>query len=170
MVDAQGICLLCHFAMYQHYWTAGQDVFMEEHPAAEMLWVVAGKLEYYIGQGDRGFQHVVVGQPLCEAVLWTNWVHRGRLVASTSCELFGLNAEKFRDITPKRGLSFQYLRQYANLFVRNVLGQDFKRNMTDICEEIDALQLVSQAFEVDPSSPPTKSGRRWRSGSSQTGN
>eukprot|EP00747_Dinoflagellata_sp_TGD_P092291 gnl/TRDRNA2_/TRDRNA2_165363_c0_seq1.p1 gnl/TRDRNA2_/TRDRNA2_165363_c0~~gnl/TRDRNA2_/TRDRNA2_165363_c0_seq1.p1 ORF type:complete len:131 (+),score=19.87 gnl/TRDRNA2_/TRDRNA2_165363_c0_seq1:37-393(+) len=98
---------------------------------------------------------VTDGQPLCEAVLWTNWIHRGRLVASTSSELFGLHAEKFRDITPKRHMSLQYLRLYASLFVSNLLEQEKNdaSAISDICDDIDALQLVNLAFEVDEQAP-----------------
>merc|ERR1711879_522021 len=57
---------------------------------------------------------------VCEAALWTNWIHRGQLTAITDCRLYALDCKKFQDIAS----SFEHHafdpKKYAVEFVKDL--------------------------------------------------
>merc|ERR1712032_123409 len=102
-VDYETALELCHLAMSQTYIIATQDVFVEDELATQMFFIVKGRLQYYPKKA-RCHASVPVAQTawVAEPVLWTKWMHCGRLLATLSSEVAALDPLKFQALTLER--------------------------------------------------------------------
>jgi len=148
-VDATGMWLVCHLAMSQQSWLPGQTIFLRGELASEMLFVLSGELDYFVRRASC--TRVEMDQWLCEGALWSKkWNYCGRLVAMTTCELYGVCSAKFRAVTGERSGSFRYLRSYASHFLARVReAQEKGGYVTDICEDFEALDNIVQCVFED---------------------
>lgn len=143
--DLHSICirLICHSAVSQMSLSRGDVVFSEfEVPSCpQMFFIVSGRLAYT--QGMREQEGVSVNQWLAEAMLWTNWVHRGTAQALTECRFLVLDCAKFIDSvsmyrTPKR-----FACKYAASYIR-ALNRISESDISDVgCEFLTAEMVNS---------------------------
>merc|ERR1719350_1353824 len=93
------ICIMTsHFAMKETRYLAGEVVFQEGCVANELIYVLAGHLDYYssiMGMNSVTLRH---GEWACQPALWLKWVHCGRLMARTSSEVVGVDVNIFLEI------------------------------------------------------------------------
>lgn len=91
---------VCHKAIQIIKASKGDVLFSvgerPERPA--MLFPTRGDWKY-AKDGQALTDPLGPGQWACESVLWTDWVYRGVLQATTDCQLLELDAIKFQDIT-----------------------------------------------------------------------
>lgn len=104
---------------------------MGEEPAEPKMYiVVSGSLEYTDSYGELA--QVTEKAYVAEAVLWTNWKHRGTLTAVSDVKLAMLDAQGFRDICQRfmrRSEAALRIVQYANTFVDELNRQEFKTDL-----------------------------------------
>lgn len=85
---------ICHLAVAERRYLAGETVFEEYAEAREMLGVLSGELDYYTGKAGAESTRLAAGDWCCEPALWRRWALRGRLVSVTLCELVAADVEK----------------------------------------------------------------------------
>jgi len=107
-------------------------VFTTGYPATRMLILAIGRLKYVVRQGYGGssghglldlFKRVhnaQSGARFCEAALWTNWVHTGKLSSQAHSTLLALDVEKFKTITFSFQEAFGLATNYARKFVNHL--------------------------------------------------
>lgn len=89
---------VCHIGTSMSSVSSGDVIFNAgEIPAKpKMYFVTRGTLQY---ESMSGMDYPVAeGTYLSEATLWTPWMHRGMLTASSDCRLCILDAKKFQEI------------------------------------------------------------------------
>jgi len=99
----------------------GDILFRNGQIAKAMHFVVQGKLLYqptYDAHGDSLFLEAT--RWFCEAVLWTKWLHCGRMEAVVETELIVVNSESFRKIMASDYSSWGLAREYAVVFVQSL--------------------------------------------------
>lgn len=146
-VNAIGILAVCHLAMRERHVDAGQSIFVDGALAHEMLFVVAGAMDYY-PSGSMVARRVLKGEWISEAALWCRWRHAGHLVAATSGELLLLEAEKFCAVLQEcesSGWPIKPLRVYATNTISKLFAED---PASDVCEWPTTIaELAMLAFE-----------------------
>lgn len=123
---------ICHRAMSMLLLSTTDVIFsMGEEPAEPKMYiVVSGSLEYTDSYGELA--QVTEKAYVAEAVLWTNWKHRGTLTAVSDVKLAMLDAQGFRDICQRfmrRSEAALRIVQYANTFVDELNRQEFKTDL-----------------------------------------
>lgn len=133
---------LCQTATQTMHLAKDDIIFTAGQKAVQMLFVKRGMLWYYNehspdsptafksisfselengnGHSEGEGTHNTVGSSdwCAEAALWTDWHHVGTLVAKTVCELVGVSAEKFADITSKHREVHMMCSEYAERYVK----------------------------------------------------
>eukprot|EP00930_Biecheleria_cincta_P029409 TRINITY_DN20471_c0_g2_i2.p1 TRINITY_DN20471_c0_g2~~TRINITY_DN20471_c0_g2_i2.p1 ORF type:complete len:879 (+),score=150.97 TRINITY_DN20471_c0_g2_i2:187-2823(+) len=111
----------------------GERVFTSGYAATHMFFVLSGQLSYVLSKGGRHLGNASEapdifasaglasnGDSLCEPVLWTKWLHLGRLTSPAKSHLIMLNAAQFR----KNVLMFpdfhEVAKQYGRKFVHKL--------------------------------------------------
>jgi len=129
-VDPAGMGKVCHSAASLQSFSSGDEVFKDyETPVCpQMFFVTRGRLEY-IMDGVPDPVPIKPGEWVCEAVLWTAWMHAGTLRAVTDCTLVALNAERFQKIVS--AFPTDHARKYAENFVA-ALNWNVESGITDL--------------------------------------
>lgn len=97
------LVMTSHLAMQEHYYLPGETVFQEGTAATEMLYVLAGSLEYIAVYMGMWSTRLCAGDWACEPALWLRWDLKGRLLTVLASELVGVNVEKFQAIMQASG-------------------------------------------------------------------
>jgi len=123
---------ICHRCMAMLLLSATDVIFqMGEEPAEPKMYiVVSGSLEYTDSYGEVA--QVAEKRYVAEAVLWTNWKHRGTLTAVSDCKLAMLDAAGFHNLAQRfmrRSEGALKIVQYANLFVTDLNRTEFKTDL-----------------------------------------
>lgn len=123
---------ICHRAMHMLLLSATDNIFqMGEEPAEPKMYiVVSGSLEYTDSYGEVA--QVAEKRHVAEAVLWTNWKHRGTLTAVSDAKLAMLDAQGFHSIAQRfmrRSEAALRIVQYANQFVEDLNKSEFKTDL-----------------------------------------
>jgi hypothetical protein len=114
---------ICHSATSMCIVSCGDIIFNPgETPLQPKMYICCdGKLRFISINGSVKFLHQKSW--VSEAVLWTAWMHRGELRATTDSRLAMIDAKMFQDIAS----TFDYPdfdpRQYAALFVNHLNSQ-----------------------------------------------
>lgn len=114
-----------------------------ERPA--MLFFMRGELKY--AQECAALLDVGPGSWACEAVLWTNWVHRGVLQSQSECTVLELDALKFLD-TMKHAFnadSDMHPAKYATHFVSELNDLD-AMDLSDLDMDFGLPEPLEQAY------------------------
>lgn len=108
---------VCHYASAMSLVSSGDVIFSTgEIPAEPKMYVVcSGTLQYT--HDDGMISTVEKGRFLAEATLWTKWMHRGVLTATSDCRLCTLDATKFQVISGQFSQSYFNPKIYAAAFV-----------------------------------------------------
>jgi len=137
-VNPVGMRKICHHAVSFMSLSVGDVLFSdhEEPTNPRMFFVMHGKLEY--AHNDYA-EVAVIGSStwVCEAVLWTKWVHCGTLRAISESKLMALDAKKFQNIMGT--LISMHVTRYGESFVYN-LNQQAKVEHTDYEELTEEME------------------------------
>merc|ERR1719331_3754045 len=74
---------------------------------------------------------VNAGDWVCEAVLWTMWVHHGDLRAHKECQMITIDGHKFSQLMRKNNILWIQLHKYAAAFVAE-LNKISAETLTDL--------------------------------------
>lgn len=74
--------------------------------------------------GNRNIDRMEKGEWCSEAALWTEWHHVGTLTAFTVCDMVGVSAEKFAEITTGHKEVEMMCSKYAQAYVKNLNDLD----------------------------------------------
>lgn len=141
-------CNLCHEGMSQASAIPREEVFDLGAAATSMYFIAQGELSY---SSCCNVFAVGADEWLVEAALWVpSWRFRGRLMASTKCEMVLLGVEEFHayvssvDRSTPRGI---FVNTYASQFVRNgAVSDDVNVHWSDIwCSRVQLEWFVNQA-------------------------
>merc|ERR1712217_741093 len=102
--------------------------------AENMILVGRGAGRYSWGVANQDI--VSVGSWLSEAVLWTQWTHRGVCIAAEDCRCFHLNAAVFQQIVNQFELVSFDPTKYAEAFLKSLNSLDLS--------EVSDLPLLTQ--------------------------
>merc|ERR1712032_1545747 len=109
-----------------------------------MCFVMSGRLTY--SQGASEHLKVAYGQWICEASLWTTWVHIGTLQAHTECRLLGIDATRFVNIMTT--FPTLHANVYATNYVTQLREEEMMGTLTDVGEDNEeARTLAVQSFQ-----------------------
>jgi hypothetical protein len=116
---------VCHLATRFEIVSTGDIIFNAgEVPTQPVMYIVVyGELIY----DCHGIEtEVNVGTSISEATLWTQWMHRGVLTATSDCRLCLLDSKEFQNIAG----NFHHMdfnpRTYANGFVNALNAMDIQ--------------------------------------------
>lgn len=146
-INQEGLRSLCHSTVSHQACSAGDIVFcnLETPVHPHMFFVRLGMLSYT--QPHRDDESVGPGDYLAEATLWTHWMHRGTLRATTDSQLLTLDSEKFQEIVGP--FPTQHPQCYACAFVEelNVANRGEDANLSDLRGDLETEdKMLSFAF------------------------
>mmetsp|Transcript_78700 Transcript_78700/g.197724 ORF Transcript_78700/g.197724 Transcript_78700/m.197724 type:complete len:176 (+) Transcript_78700:1-528(+) len=122
-IDMTGFMNVCHFAISQVFVQVAEDAMSYGVEAEAMHFVLSGRLWYHHGKNEGSPDIVGLGAWFAEMVVWLQWIHRGRLVAQTPCELLRLDAKTFREIMSQT-VVLDHCRTYARRFMAALAEQE----------------------------------------------
>jgi len=118
----------------------GDVAFVSGQVAHSMLLVSDGCLDFIAVSATReeAPQQVEKGRWVCEAVLWTKWIHQGQLQASIESTAMLVHGMKVCAELLKNGPAMGFVRKYGQEFVKrlNALAEDVGDVPTDIHDHI----------------------------------
>lgn len=127
-----------------------EELFARGDPGVAMYFISTGHMGYTTKRLYRnlGMQHerdVGGGDWACEAALWVKWQHLGWLLATTSCELFRMHGDKFRQTLEETALNAPQMYAEAFLTVATKHGA-----ISDVWDDFDSVQEMAQhSFETE---------------------
>eukprot|EP00747_Dinoflagellata_sp_TGD_P120603 gnl/TRDRNA2_/TRDRNA2_173279_c0_seq4.p1 gnl/TRDRNA2_/TRDRNA2_173279_c0~~gnl/TRDRNA2_/TRDRNA2_173279_c0_seq4.p1 ORF type:complete len:445 (+),score=47.94 gnl/TRDRNA2_/TRDRNA2_173279_c0_seq4:33-1367(+) len=151
---------ICHTAVSGPLSLSQGDVLfsdLEIPVLPKMIFPVSGKLLYL---RERTSPNAVTrGMWICEAVLWTSWVHRGTLRASNESQIMSLSSQLFQSIA--KTIHQEFVRTYASEFC-SVLQSMCYDKINDLAWDEDRQSLLIEAAfkEFNPEGARTESGGR----------
>mmetsp|Transcript_2069 Transcript_2069/g.6112 ORF Transcript_2069/g.6112 Transcript_2069/m.6112 type:complete len:515 (+) Transcript_2069:3-1547(+) len=122
--------------------------------ADRMLFLTDGHLEY---STEEHTEFVAEGEIICEGVLWTPWEHYGDLVATTECQLIGLDHKEFQAVVLKQLTMCDSVQGYASAYVKAL-------NKIDADQLSDLLGRVISSAQVFQAAGITGPGARAEGG------
>eukprot|EP00930_Biecheleria_cincta_P030623 TRINITY_DN21206_c0_g1_i1.p1 TRINITY_DN21206_c0_g1~~TRINITY_DN21206_c0_g1_i1.p1 ORF type:complete len:1018 (+),score=142.81 TRINITY_DN21206_c0_g1_i1:53-3055(+) len=148
VLDEQIVFNICHDAIKELPVMPSDTLFLGSTPANNLLFVVWGHLQYVqqhlhggamygrtssmIREGVQladlvsRVKRVSTGDHLCEAALWTRWLHAGKLTSKSACMMLALNCELFRSVITRSPRAHWTAQMYARKTVHcmNQHGQE----------------------------------------------
>jgi len=128
----------------------GEMIFSPGQVCTSMYFVSHGTLEYFLWQEARA-ETLESKTSFCEAVLWTPWVHQGRMYARYESTIIALDAKQFHEVAQSFSADMEMLRIYADEFVHamNDLAGNFTETEEDD-QELSDLFYAQTAFDLLP--------------------
>jgi len=151
-VSQQAMRQVCDKAAKSLSASAMDVIFSTGEAAKELFFIVSGELLYleaekgaYRGSTDNAVL-VTPGMWICEAALWSEFIHKGSLYGQKHCDLVVLDSNKFGDVTRQHQTVLNSTRRYADSFMRqwDMLGKVVGDYTTD--EEFDLPAMVEECF------------------------
>ncbi|CAL1154839.1 unnamed protein product [Cladocopium goreaui] len=141
---------LCSCALKDAVLEKGEMMFSPGQVCNSMSFVCQGTLDYWMWQESHP-EKLERRTFFCEAVLWTPWIHQGRMYARTESTIIALDAHEFHEVAQSFSAHMELLRSYAEEFVRamNELAGNFTEDEDDDTELSD-LFFAMQAIEMLP--------------------
>jgi len=151
----------------------GDMIFTCGEQARRVVFVSSGALEYTLGEVTDSPQHGEAhGEVLrenkwvCEAVLWTPWLHLGDLLAVTESQIVSVDAASFSEAVQINKPLWHAVHRYADKFVR-ALNEVSREDLTDLCDQLfhpdDAIDKSD--FDLGPSLESSGGGEQPQDGS-----
>jgi len=104
------------------------DVFLPGEQCENAYYLVDGILRYtqdpessMVDDDERLVTEVTAGAWLCEAALWSQWVHVGHARAETQCQLLVLPSTRVLDVLRKHGILRDITNEYGKEFHRRLI-------------------------------------------------
>jgi len=146
-IDNRTIVEVCHKAMGDLSFTAGNQLFNYGGTCRQMYVVVTGTFDYYYKEDDD-FNKVRTGR-VSEPVLWVKWIHRGRLVAVVDSEVMVLGVDAFQNIIQSTQRMLHCGRVFAQQLVDYLSDQLRQRKrISDIYSSADREHIASFAKDA----------------------
>jgi len=146
--DDAAMVAICANTMSERDLPMGHELFAAGMRATHMHILVSGALTYFQGGSMKMHEEVEIGTFISEAVLWVVWESRGRLVATSSCDLVAASAEAFHKVmasASSRPLCRFYALRYR-VAALDTEAQDFDM-LTDIgVVDHDMTEMVKAAY------------------------
>jgi len=137
----------------------GDDVFLPGTVTDASYLVVSGKLNYTQVPGsspatDPRTAFVGAGQWLCEAALWSHWIHVGTLQAETECQLFVVCAKELDSVLRRNRVLRDVTTEYCRRFHERITSakpphapwpDDIGVPFTEYCDIVARMDEARQA-------------------------
>eukprot|EP00929_Paragymnodinium_shiwhaense_P004414 TRINITY_DN10532_c0_g1_i3.p1 TRINITY_DN10532_c0_g1~~TRINITY_DN10532_c0_g1_i3.p1 ORF type:complete len:779 (-),score=148.37 TRINITY_DN10532_c0_g1_i3:109-2445(-) len=139
---------ICAEALTEKSLSTSQELFNAGAQASTMYFIIDGFLEYFHGKSDVETAVVKKEQWCCEAVLWVEWLHQGRIAAVCHCEFAELDAHQFRRIISYHPHLYIVSKTYAVAF-QQTLAKLPASQLTDVwaAGDVDVmLEMAQNAF------------------------
>mmetsp|Transcript_79275 Transcript_79275/g.230214 ORF Transcript_79275/g.230214 Transcript_79275/m.230214 type:complete len:787 (+) Transcript_79275:49-2409(+) len=147
-MDKNAMVAICTTAMSERDLPVGHELFVPGMRATHMYISVTGSLVYFQGDSLKMHEDVDPGTFISEGVLWLIWETRGRLVATSACDLVAASAEAFHQVmasASSRPMCRFYAHQYRDAAQDNET-QDFDM-LTDIgVIDHDLIEMVKSSY------------------------
>lgn len=158
-VQTEAMRRICHTAVTRVSLSRGDLVFCPgEVPTQPVMYFVLNGHLSYIQDGVRA-ETVRPPSWVCEAFLWTPWVHCGTLKAKEYCCLCMLNAREFQAIATQFQTEENHARNYATEFVAH-LNELPAAGLSDI-HSFDAVRVSSQARRSTVAGGSSHDAKMW---------
>jgi len=110
----------------------GDILFHAGEQASGLYRMTSGQARYAwtSAAGQLEMNYVKEKLWLAEAALWVSWVHVGRLQALQECNVFHLDASKFRELVKFYPTQLPYLKQFARRVLERLA--DGSQDNTDV--------------------------------------
>eukprot|EP00747_Dinoflagellata_sp_TGD_P224188 gnl/TRDRNA2_/TRDRNA2_96373_c0_seq1.p1 gnl/TRDRNA2_/TRDRNA2_96373_c0~~gnl/TRDRNA2_/TRDRNA2_96373_c0_seq1.p1 ORF type:complete len:436 (-),score=53.06 gnl/TRDRNA2_/TRDRNA2_96373_c0_seq1:34-1281(-) len=116
---------VCCNCVTQVLLSRGDVLFGRGKEATHMYFLWRGFMSYDSRDVSQGHGTEVMtlqtGEWCCEAVLFTRWIHQGRMRAKIECDLMALDGSKFRDILKQHPAHFGFPLAYAQAFIESLV-------------------------------------------------
>eukprot|EP00929_Paragymnodinium_shiwhaense_P046163 TRINITY_DN23505_c0_g2_i2.p1 TRINITY_DN23505_c0_g2~~TRINITY_DN23505_c0_g2_i2.p1 ORF type:complete len:790 (+),score=133.57 TRINITY_DN23505_c0_g2_i2:239-2608(+) len=135
---------ICHSAMSTLLMATDDQIFAEGDTASQMYFVFWGSLVYESDAGDRDelTGKMWIGEP----TLWTNWMHRGTLVATSDVKVACLNARLFQEHAANASMGLQ---------------SDPKVYAAEYVKAMNASQDVTDLFKYKKGDKIEETSQKW---------
>jgi hypothetical protein len=131
---------ICNTCLVEQPWAPARDVFLPAHEAQEMLFLMAGHVDYVADEEQlHKFQAPrMLARPsgsaseappdpvFCQASLWIHYRHSGRLSCVSAVEILAMSTEAFRKVV-KQNAGIDMLNGcciYARAFFQMLMASD----------------------------------------------
>lgn len=133
----------------------GDQLFEPGGVSKDMFFVKHGALEYVMlspGGIETERHQVRVNSWLCEAALWTSWVHQGYLEATSDAVLLSLGGQHFQSTLSQHHAEMWIAQAYAAEFVRSMNEQAglFTETTEDDTQLSDLFKCQSALDKIEP--------------------
>ncbi|CAE7251880.1 HCN3 [Symbiodinium natans] len=107
---------ICSNALKESVLDKGEMIFGPGQVCSAMYFVTVGVLEYFFSK--ETLPHIINKKMcFCEAVLWTPWVHQGRMYARNESTVIAMDAKQFHDVAQSFSADMELLKVYGREFV-----------------------------------------------------
>lgn len=133
---------LCHFATNVLPVQSGDVLFQagETPKESRMFFIMSGKLTYSWCGASWPAQH---GEYVCEAALWTSWVHTGDMIAAKDSNVLEIKVDVFRQQMSSTWNDVKFFTaMYAEAFVR---AMNQTKDLMELNQQIDTITLAREA-------------------------
>jgi len=137
---------VCCKAMTKVDLSIGDELFGPGETANFMYFIARGKFLYTLEYLEKNIE-VEPSRWCCEAVLWTPWIHRGRMKALIDSELIALNCHDFLEIVKSYRQHLSLPQMYGKAFVKqmnDIAGRSCSGDLEDDVGLSDLLQMEEE--------------------------
>eukprot|EP00403_Amphidinium_massartii_P004175 CAMPEP_0178379514 /NCGR_PEP_ID=MMETSP0689_2-20121128/4981_1 /TAXON_ID=160604 /ORGANISM="Amphidinium massartii, Strain CS-259" /LENGTH=1176 /DNA_ID=CAMNT_0019999617 /DNA_START=19 /DNA_END=3552 /DNA_ORIENTATION=- len=126
--DIGNFNMLCEKAVALQFLSPEDDLFLPEEDAAGCWVNIKGSLLYSQWPEnskvkDFTQKSLAAGAWLCEAGLWSHWIHVGRMEAVTSCQLLFIQADRLMSsVCEKKVVVSMMIKQYGRNFHLRIIS------------------------------------------------
>jgi len=157
-MNMPGMKAICDAAVSEVSLMLMDELFTSGKVADSMYILAVGTMEYVHGDFTPDLGRIIQeGQWVCEQALWMKWTHCGKLIARKTCEVFVVNASRFRTVVLAHDHSLDFVINYANCFVEYIADESHVEWMTDIWTDVkEHEELVRCASWDEPEADFTR--------------
>lgn len=110
-----------------------------------LMQYIPGEIEDELNNSHNSFvstpEMVLVGQWVCEPVLWTPWIHLGDLEAMQDSQVIQIDSSKFGETVASARKLLLAMRRYAEGFLAHLNEVD-KEDLSDLCHTLFSSQEI----------------------------
>ncbi|OLP94221.1 Potassium voltage-gated channel subfamily H member 6 [Symbiodinium microadriaticum] len=127
----------------------GDVLFNGGEEAQHMYFLCSGEGDYWHVE-SKTFHSLGAEQWFCEAVLWTPWVHQGRVRAKSETELISLSSLKFRDVLSEYPKHMSFMRMYGLVFLSQLQDwYEVSQRLTDLDMDVSVSATTTDFLQLE---------------------
>ncbi|CAJ1357918.1 unnamed protein product [Effrenium voratum] len=132
------------------YLSRADILFAAGEECKSMYFLFSGSVDY-LHHETKNFEHLNDNEWFCEVVLWTPWMHQGRVRAKIETEFMELNNEKFREVVSEYPKHLSFMRIYGLSFLHQMqeLYIENERHLTDLDMQIAVSPVMTDLLQVE---------------------